>query len=51
MAKERTIYGLVGEIGTDDRNGMQGVRGKNISPLPFGIRKLISGIGVGNCFQ
>ena len=32
MAKERTIYGLVGEIGTDDRNGMRGVRGKNISP-------------------
>lgn len=52
MAKERTIYGLVGEIGTDDRNGMRGVRGKNISPpLPFGIRKLISGIGVGNSFQ
>ena len=51
MAKERTIYGLVGEIGADDRNGMRGVRSKNISPLHFGIRKLISGIGVGNSFQ
>ena len=40
MAKERTIYGLVGEIGTDDRNGMRGVRSKNISPPPFRNQKI-----------